>query len=122
LRCGVGSVAVVTAITNPRIRKRQPWHYLSRSSHLGKERLIMVEFCMSRSVSKKNDAELENEQLWKRYARQIMLPELGEHGQRQLQAARVLIVGVGGLGSAVSLYLAAPGSARSGLVMQTSWR
>jgi len=69
----------------------------------------MVEFCMSRSVSKKNDAELENEQLWKRYARQIMLPELGEHGQRQLQAARVLIVGVGGLGSAVSLYLAAAG-------------
>lgn len=69
----------------------------------------MVEFCMSRSISKKNDAELENEQLWKRYSRQIMLPELGESGQLKLQAARVLIVGVGGLGSAAALYLAAAG-------------
>lgn len=43
------------------------------------------------------------------YERQIALPEIGEQGQRKIQNASILIVGVGGLGSPVALYLAAAG-------------
>lgn len=44
-----------------------------------------------------------------RYARQILLPEISEAGQEKLECRRVLVAGVGGLGSLVSLYLAAAG-------------
>ena len=47
-----------------------------------------------------------------RYARQVIMPEVGEDGQERLLAARVLIVGAGGLGSPVILYLAAAGIGR----------
>ena len=52
----------------------------------------------------------------RRYIRQIILPGIGPAGQEKLRDAAVLIVGVGGLGSPVSLYLAAAGIGRIGLV------
>jgi molybdopterin/thiamine biosynthesis adenylyltransferase/rhodanese-related sulfurtransferase len=51
-----------------------------------------------------------------RYARHLVLPEVGLEGQRKLKKASVLIVGTGGLGSPISLYLAAAGVGRIGLV------
>jgi adenylyltransferase/sulfurtransferase len=57
-----------------------------------------------------------DEESRRRYARQIVLPEIGEAGQARLAASRVLIVGLGGLGSPASLYLAAAGVGRMTLV------
>ena len=50
-------------------------------------------------------SEMEDKKLG-RYERQTMLPEIRTGGQERLRAARVLVVGTGGLGSPVSLYLA----------------
>ena len=51
-----------------------------------------------------------------RYARHLILPEIGEAGQLRLKQGSVLIVGAGGLGSPASIYLAAAGVGRIGLV------
>ncbi len=53
---------------------------------------------------------------FQRYSRQLLLPEVGLQGQERLKASSVLIVGAGGLGSPVSMYLAAAGVGRIGLV------
>ncbi len=51
-----------------------------------------------------------------RYSRHLLIPDVGLKGQQKLKAASVLIIGTGGLGSPVALYLAAAGVGRIGLV------
>jgi molybdopterin/thiamine biosynthesis adenylyltransferase len=57
-----------------------------------------------------SDADLE------RYARNILLPEVGAAGQKRLLAARVAVVGAGGIGSAALFYLAAAGVGHIGII------
>ena len=60
-------------------------------------------------------ADLTNDEV-KRYSRHVIMPEVGMEGQRRLKASSVLLIGTGGLGSPLALYLAAAGIGRLGLV------
>ena len=59
--------------------------------------------------------ELSNEEIM-RYSRHLIMPEVGMQGQRRLKAASVLMIGTGGLGAPVGMYLAAAGVGRIGIV------
>ena len=52
----------------------------------------------------------------RRYKMQIMLPEIGEEGQIQLKQSRILVIGVGGLGTPILQYLSAGGVGHIGIV------
>ena len=60
-------------------------------------------------------ADLSKDEV-KRYSRHVIMPEVGMEGQRRLKASSVLLIGTGGLGSPLALYLAAAGIGRIGLV------
>jgi molybdopterin/thiamine biosynthesis adenylyltransferase/rhodanese-related sulfurtransferase/molybdopterin converting factor small subunit len=59
--------------------------------------------------------ELSNEEIM-RYSRHLIMPEVGMQGQRRMKAASVLMIGTGGLGAPVGMYLAAAGVGRIGIV------
>ena len=59
--------------------------------------------------------KLTNEEI-KRYSRHLILPEIGIDGQKKLKASSVLLVGMGGLGAPLAMYLTASGVGRIGLV------
>ena len=63
----------------------------------------------------RNSSNLSHEEVL-RYSRHLLIPEVGLEGQRRLKASSVLVIGTGGLGSPVAMYLAAAGVGRIGLV------
>ncbi len=61
------------------------------------------------------DVTLSHEEI-RRYSRHLIMPEVGMSGQKKLKAASILLIGAGGLGSPLAMYLAAAGVGRIGLV------
>lgn len=72
-------------------------------------------FRLRQSINPENMSPLTNEEQ-KRYHRQLIVPQIGEDGQELLKKASVLVIGAGGLGSPVLMYLAAAGVGRIGIV------
>jgi adenylyltransferase/sulfurtransferase len=66
-------------------------------------------------IGSNGNVGLSHEEI-RRYSRHLIMPEVGLEGQKKLKAARVLLIGTGGLGSPVAMYLAAAGVGRIGLV------
>ncbi len=66
-------------------------------------------------VAERELPKLSNQEI-ARYSRHLIMPEVGMEGQRKLKAARVLMIGTGGLGAPLGMYLAAAGVGTLGLV------
>jgi molybdopterin/thiamine biosynthesis adenylyltransferase/rhodanese-related sulfurtransferase len=74
---------------------------------------ILPSECVSRLFNQ--PMQLSNDEL-RRYARHLILPEVGLDGQKKIRAASVLCIGAGGLGSPILMYLAAAGIGKLGIV------
>jgi molybdopterin/thiamine biosynthesis adenylyltransferase/rhodanese-related sulfurtransferase len=70
---------------------------------------------MSDQKPSPNEVDLSHDEIL-RYSRHLLMPEVGMEGQKKLKDSSVLIIGTGGLGSPASIYLAAAGVGRIGLV------
>jgi adenylyltransferase/sulfurtransferase len=70
---------------------------------------------MTITIKGRNKVQLTHGEIL-RYSRHLLMPEVGLAGQERLKASSVLIIGTGGLGSPVSMYLAAAGVGKLGLV------
>lgn len=84
------------------------------------ETIMIVPSIAGGSLAAEAKAETElpalNSDEYARYSRHLILPEVGLEGQRKLKAAKVLMIGTGGLGSPLGLYLAAAGVGTIGIV------
>jgi adenylyltransferase/sulfurtransferase len=69
----------------------------------------------SASVAEAEEVALSNEEVM-RYSRHLILPEVGMEGQLKLKKAKIILIGAGGLGAPLGLYLAAAGVGRIGMV------
>jgi sulfur-carrier protein adenylyltransferase/sulfurtransferase len=69
----------------------------------------------TKTIAQKQAATLSKQEI-QRYSRHLIMPEVGMEGQLKLKQARVLLIGTGGLGAPLGLYLAAAGVGRIGIV------
>ncbi|MFQ5628184.1 MAG: ThiF family adenylyltransferase, partial [bacterium] len=81
----------------------------------GKDEISIVPSVAGGADDANGAVKLSNEEIL-RYSRHIILPEVALEGQKKLKAASILLIGAGGLGSPLAMYLSAAGIGRLGLV------
>ncbi len=82
----------------------------------GAPRLIDMSNTLEEHLAARSQSVSLSPQEVQRYSRHLIMPEVGVEGQKRLKASSVLLIGAGGLGSPLGLYLAAAGVGRIGLV------